>query len=644
MKLFVTDLGAVLWGDDKQFLRNIGSTTLLLEWKEKNNVLYRILLDMGLKTKYRSSDNLEQVLDITNLSRIEEYMFNKRLPTYKGGIQCIVLSHVHTDHAGGLPWFYEMMRKYNETNKDNSNNQIIIPKLYMTYSTWKQFHIYHDDLYDLFQRPAESTGSHYCWNKNILNFIASNKDYVGYYRPFPIVDNRPKDFDIILQFIPAGHIPGSAMIEIDTLVGGKSLGKVLFTGDICIRKGSFLVDPADPKGIINNTKYTGLITEFTYGFNRLYNRKLKTKGIMPILMEKINNTISKGGNIVLLVYGIDRTANIISALTQLLRSKMINVNLNKIYLHTKIGTDITEEYLKEFYVHKYADDADTYLAESHIRLFNSGLGPNIFELGKDTGPIFQVIRGRAKRDEIIKDGNENGGYIVIATSATFIGGTAFMVDSYAHPNGWGSDKKNLFLIVGSAIPDIAAQRASEKYRENGECELIYWTMNEGKFYPVPGIFSSTLEELSEFSAHANFVELEQMINNLKSENLIITHMGNPPPKNGMHKRLRYDEAFIYVHDTCLLGVDPVLKRGEKLKIAKQVYVLNGENWGEINLADIDDLVIRDATTKDMIRTKVKKEKNDFNHNLMCDEIRRLISEDDKRKAIDNKSYNNSVIQ
>lgn len=639
MKIFVKDLGA--WESDKGFLRNIGATTLLWEWREKNTVLYRMLVDMGLKTDL--SLYPKELLDITNFSRVEDYMLNKRLLGYKGGIQSVVLSHVHEDHAGGLPWFYEMMRLHNVKYKDDIEQQIVIPKLYTTYSTWKQFEIYQDDLYDLFHKPSENTGAHYCWDKNVFNFIASNKDYTGYYRPFPIVENGPKDFDIMLQFIPAGHIPGSAMIEVDTLIGGKSMGKVLFTGDFSTRRGSFLVDPADhyqgqKKDVLKNTHYAGMITEFTYGFNRLGIQKLKTQGVRPILMEKINNTISKGGNVVLLIYGIDRTANVLAVLTQLLRAKLLNVNSNKIWLHTKIGANITEEYLREFYIHKYADDADSYLSNKHIQLFNSGLGPNIFELGKDTGPVFQTVRGTPQRNEIVKDGIENGGYIVVATSATMNGGTAFMVNSYAHPDGWGSDKKNLFLIVGSAIPDTGAKRALQEYYETGSCKLTYSVRNgDGSgFSPVEDIFSSTLEDLSEFSAHENYDGLVGLVNGLKPDSLIVTHMGNPPAKNGVQHHLKYDEAFDHVHSTFLLGSDPNRRQGEKLKLAKRVQVMTGNNWGEIDLQDYDDIIIKDETTKDMIRTKVKKEKHDINHNLICDEVRRWISVDDNVKAGNNK--------
>lgn len=642
MKIFVKDLGARRYGVSDNLLKNIGCTTILLEWREKNTVLYRMLLDMGLKGDYNPYPIPS--IDTLNWSIVEDIMLNKRLPEYKGGIQSIVLSHVHEDHAGGLPWFYEMMRLHNVKYKDDVNQQIVIPQLYTTQSTWKQFEIYQDDLYELFHKPAENTGEHYCWDKNVFQFIASNKDYTGYYRPFPIVINKPKDFDIMMQYIPAGHIPGSAMIEIDTLIGGKSMGKVLYTGDISTRRSSFLVDPADhykgkPKDVLKNTHYAGMITEFTYGFNRLSNQKLKAKDVLPILMRKVNDTIGQGGNVVLLVYGIDRTANVLAALTRLLRDKKLFVNPNKIWLHTKIGVNITEEYLNEFYAHKYSDDAEHYLAYSHVQDFDSGNGRNIFELGKDTGPIFQIVRsspGSPQRNAIIRDGIENGGYIVVATSATMNGGTAFMVDSYAHPNGWGNDKKNLFLIVGSAIPDTGAQRALNEYYETGSCTITYSEYRDGEFYSVDSIFSATLEDLSEFSAHANFVELEGLINNLKPDSLIVTHMGSPPSKDGKKHILRCDEATIYVHDTFLLGADPKRKMGEKLDLARRVYVMDGELWGHIDLQDYDDIIIKDETTKDMIRTKVKKEKHDINHGLICDEIRRWIDVDNNIKAGNNK--------
>lgn len=622
MQIRINDLGCKV-GDNNR-LYSIGCTSILIEWMEQGKPLYRMLLDCGLKN---TIDNFERKLDITNLSRIKNTMENK-VPGFESGIQALALSHCHEDHVGGYPWFYQHC-------KDKGFPRNAIPKLYTTSMTWKQFVPFQHELYDIFEEPARN--SEFYWDKGIINEIGSYIFTRDYYSDIN-VDPKPLDFEIKLRFIPAGHIVGSAMTEIDTIKQGESLGKILYTGDVCFRDGGFLVDPINQQIITDS--YKAVIMEGTYIRNRPEPteeakkegkpyKKLRRPQLMQILKEKIVNTMKIGGNVVLLTYGIDRTANVMVALREII-DEGIGIDLkSKIFLDTKIGSIITGQYKVEFesfIKFENPTDAYSYFRKELISRYNNGMGPSMLQTQKDKRDIYEYISGGDTRKDVIGK-YRNGSCIVIATSATLEGGTALINGSYMHPDGWGSDNRHLFLIVGGAIPGIMASRALRQYNDEGKAEIMYRNYTdeagERKWYNEKLIFSSKLEDLGEFSAHANHDELVAFKQRVNSEKFIITHIGgsNSP-----------QSTQIYVNDIFMSGVGKYYKQGINLPIRGDIAILDGNNAVLINLNPDRKTLTLDNDTYNMLRIKCIKDKGDYGNVIACDVIRRLITEDDKRQT------------
>ena len=616
MEIKVNDLGVRV--DKKGVLHSIGSTSILLEWVEDNNVLYRMLLDCGLKSTYKEN-SWDRVLDDTNLLRIKNVMDDK-VNGYESGIQVMSLSHCHEDHVGGYPWFYTYCKEKNTPING-------VPKLYTTTMTWNQFFPFQTELYDLFVEPAKESG--YIWDKSIINEIRSYVMPMQYNLEFSL-SPKPHDFEITLKFIPAGHIVGSAMTEINTLVNGKSIGKILYTGDTCFRNGGFLVDGVNSLVAQKKMKfdsYKAIIMEATYLRNKPNDfTKLQRSVLKELLENEIKDTISKGGNVVLLVYGVDRTANILVALREIIDDNKIEINLkNRIYLDTSIGGKITNTYIKEFnsFINGNLSEAYSFFREELTNRANDGLGPSMLQLAIEKSDIYEWRSGIENRKELIER-YKNGGCIVVATSATMEGGTALMTDGYMHPDCWGSDKRHLFLIIGGAIPSTMAKRAVQQLeKSNGEyADIYYQQYDRGENGEITWMgkekfkFTSRLKEFSHFSAHANTKELFDFKSTVNHEKLILTHIGGSESVASTQQ---------YANNVFMSGILSYYLKGYKPPMRGDVVILDGKQSVLVQLNPNEKTITLDKESYRMLMTTCLNLKGDFNEKIPSDVIKFLIS-------------------
>jgi len=549
-----------------------------------------------------------------------------KVPGYNSGIQALAVSHCHEDHVGGYPWFYQYC-------KDKGIPEPR-PKLYQTIMTWRQFLPFQDDLYDIFEEPAKDTEYH--WEKGIINEISAYAVPTDYWT-WNIVSPKPQDFEIRLRFIPAGHIVGSSMIEVDTLKDGVSIGKILFTGDVCFRDGGFLVDPINQQIITDS--YKAVIMEGTYLRNRLEpseenkiagrpTQKENRSVIRENLKNRIADTLGHGGNLVLLVYGIDRTANVMVAIREIIDEGKLGLDLSgKVFLDTKIGGKMVDAYKKNFesFVRGASNEVYSYFRKELVNRHNDGLGPSMLQLSKDQSVMYEYVSGMDHRSHVVET-FRNGGCIVVATSATLEGGTALITGSYMHPDGWGSDPKNLFLIVGGAIPGISASRAVRDYRKQGSAIIWYnnYTIGEdGKWiwFKEKLMFSSRIDTLDEFSAHANPEELRAFKRRVSAEKFIVTHIGgNYSP----------EVTQSYVNDIFMAEVSRSYLKGFKLPLRGDVAILDGKHQIIVELKQDEKTLKMDDITYGMLLVKVTKEKGYYGSTTACDVIKRLITEDDQK--------------
>ena len=132
----------------------------------------------------------------------------------------------------------------------------------------------------------------------------------------------------------AGHILGAAIIEVWVEENGVKT-KIVFSGDLGNINQPLVKDPA----IIESTDY--LVVESTYG-NRLHDDSTKRS---EQLLQVINETMAKGGNLIIPAFAVERTQDLIYDLIMLGYEKKLDPSM-QIYIDSPLAIAATEIFVK----------------------------------------------------------------------------------------------------------------------------------------------------------------------------------------------------------------------------------------------------------------------------------------------------------
>ncbi len=264
----------------------------------------KILLDCGLFQGHRNE----------TISR------NKNFPFNPAEIDAVVLSHAHIDHSGNLP------------NLVKSGFQGTI---YSTFATRDLCSIMLLDSAYIQEKDAEFLNKkHKKNNTPLIEPLYKPQDVLntlGFFQSFPYRKKINIFDDIVIEFVDAGHILGSAGIHL-TIKENGSYKKIGFSGDIGRWNLPILKDPE----FMGNVDY--LICESTYG------------GIKHDLPEEMDNqlyevikrTLERNGKIIVPAFSVGRTQDLIYSLYRLHESgKLPKI---PIYIDSPLATNITEIY------------------------------------------------------------------------------------------------------------------------------------------------------------------------------------------------------------------------------------------------------------------------------------------------------------
>lgn len=116
-----------------------------------------------------------------------------------------------------------------------------------------------------------------------------------------------------VRFRDAGHILGSAFIELVSKEGSGKAAKIVFSGDLGCNNRSIIRDPE----VLEDADY--LLIESTYG-DRVHRGRQET---LEQFLQIIKASLKDGGNIVIPAFAIERTQEILYDLNQLIEKKMI---------------------------------------------------------------------------------------------------------------------------------------------------------------------------------------------------------------------------------------------------------------------------------------------------------------------------------
>ncbi|KJS22556.1 MAG: metallo-beta-lactamase [Clostridiaceae bacterium BRH_c20a] len=255
-------------------------------------------------------------------------------------IDVVLLTHAHIDHSGLIPKLSNkgFQGKIFTTNVTKELCSIMLPD---------SGHIQEMEVERKNRKLARA-------NKPLLDPIYTVEDaekcmgqFVG------VAYNTPVEIlpEIKTIFKDAGHILGSAMIEL--YVEGK---KILFSGDIGNNDQPIINDPT----IIDQADF--VIMESTYG-NRFH---LETEDKATQLVQIINKTIRKGGNLIIPAFAIERTQDLIYHLKKIVNSDLIPKI--DIYIDSPLAIRATEIFCK--YPDFYDEDATKLKEEENQCIFD----------------------------------------------------------------------------------------------------------------------------------------------------------------------------------------------------------------------------------------------------------------------------------
>jgi len=227
--------------------------------------------------------------------------FNRRDFLYDPtAIDCVLLTHAHIDHSGLLPKLCKDGFKgpIYATRVTNQLCGIMLPD---------SAHIQGFDA-EIANRKGKRAGK-----KPVEPLYTIEDAYASLEHFSPIEYDTELNLppNVTVRFRDAGHILGSAMLEVMVTEEGKTT-KLVFSGDLGQPNQPIIKDPT----FIDEADY--IIVESTYG-NRLHEVYDKEEHLATI----INAAIARGGNIIIPSFAVGRTQTMLYYLHNLLKAGKI---------------------------------------------------------------------------------------------------------------------------------------------------------------------------------------------------------------------------------------------------------------------------------------------------------------------------------
>jgi len=365
-------------------------------------------------------------------------------------IDYLLLTHAHLDHCGRIP----LLAKQGFNGEVSTTAASVeLARLIMLDSAGLQ----EEEARYQARRARRHGGNH---NKKFEPLYTTldalnSLEYFGrraiYDKPIELAKG------IRATFIDAGHILGSASIVLELMEDGRQ-HRLLFSGDLGYNGRAILRDPTPPPPVDT------VVIETTYG-DRLH------KSLQPSIDELytvINETIGRGGNVIIPTFALERAQEILYYLREGVKNRHIK-HFTNVYLDSPMAISATQIFAR----HPECFDAET-LGISHN--------------GGDPFDFPGLIFTRETRESIaINENNETG--VIMAGSGMCTGGR---VRHHLKHNLWRKDCSIVF--VGFAAQGTLARRiidGAKHVRIFGEEMTV----------------QASIHTIGGFSAHADQAEL-----------------------------------------------------------------------------------------------------------------------------------------
>lgn len=300
-------------------------------------------------------------------------------------IDALFVTHAHLDHVGRIPKLF---------------NEGFTGKVYSTPPTKKIVELMLEDTVRVIAREAKGDDHEPLYREDAVKKTMAHWEEIPYEQDVVLGDG------LHVRFRDAGHILGSAMLEMTH--EGK---KLVFSGDLGNSPTPLLPDTA----LLSGIDY--LVMEAVYGDRHHDNRENRK----DLLEKVIEDTIARGGALMIPAFSIERTQDLLFELNELVESRRIPEI--PVFVDSPLAIKVTDVYEK----------SSAYFNEGTRDAIKAG--DNIFK--------FPRLRFTERSEDSIAIKSVPNPKIVIAGSGMMNGGRILH-----HARNYLSDPKSTLLLVG----------------------------------------------------------------------------------------------------------------------------------------------------------------------------------------------------
>lgn len=293
--------------------------------------------------------------------------------------------------------------------------------------------------------------------------------------------------DFKVTFRDAGHIVGSASLEIEDLVPDSEIKKIVFSGDL----GNSPEDIVMPTELIDSAD--AVVMESTYG-DRLH----EPEDPYQILQNEINTIEETGGTLLIPAFALERTQEILHMIMHLKKEGKV-ANETPVYLDSPMAEQATFIYM------------------DHQDMFNSHIQSDIQNEGSPFNfPGLIVIEKKGKSMGIHR---MEGAKVIIAGSGMMSGGR--IVGHAAH---YLISEQNRLLIVGYQGEGTLGRSLMEGKREVSIDNQVV-------------TIRATVNATHALSSHGDQQQLMDWLKHIQGVKKVILTHGDEEPRRALADRI-----------------------------------------------------------------------------------------------------------
>ena len=375
------------------FLGAAGEVTGSQHLIETDNL--RLLLDCGLFQGQRRE------------SRVKNMEFHCRPKELDG----VILSHAHIDHCGNLPGLYRAGFKGTIFCTDATAD---IADIMMQDAA----HIQEEDAKYLNRKRK---------GKDLIEPLYTSddaEDVARLLQPLHFHEWHELATDVRVRFVPAGHILGSAITELE-IRERTQWKRIVFTGDLGRYGMPLLVDPQAVESA------DVLITESTYG-NRVHPPVADMK---DDLQRIIGDTYKRGGRVIIPAFSLGRTQQVV-------------YHLNQLFNENKLPR-----------IEVYVDSPLSNRCTTVHRRYQEQLDADVMKTIPQDGDIFgfETLHYTESPQQSMELNDKGGPFVVISASGMCESGRILHHLKHAISN-----ERNTVIMIGFQAPGTLGARIAEK--------------------------------------------------------------------------------------------------------------------------------------------------------------------------------------